>query len=93
MNTESIEFVLMATSCGDVYTASFAGCDIELSCDLQTLQVVGPCGNHETWIRDNAREWAFEEGSNGQAPTLGWPIDYYNKLETAINLLEEKGLQ
>lgn len=88
MNTEEINFRLTATASSvNVYKANFAGCDIELAEDKQSLQLIDENGDHETWERDENGVWIFRDGSNGQAPTLNWSDDYHRFLESAIESL------
>lgn len=84
MNLEEINFRLTATATNvNVYKANFAGCDIELAEDKESIQLIDENGDYERWeMRDG--NWIFTDGSNGQAPTLHWTEDYHNFLETAI---------
>lgn len=88
MNTEEINFHLTTTASNvNVFKTNFAGCDLELAEDKQSLQLIDDNGDHETWERDESGVWIFREGSNGQAPTLNWTADYHAFLEDAINSL------
>jgi len=88
MNTEEINFHLTACAANyNVYKANFAGCDIELAEDKQSLQLIDENGDHETWERDENGVWIFREGSNGQAPTLNWTESYHTFLKSAIDAL------
>ena len=88
MNTEKINFRMTPTASNvNVYKSNFAGCDIELAEDKQSLQLIDENGDYETWDRDEQGNWIFREGSNGQAPTLNWSDDYHTFLESAIEAL------
>lgn len=88
MTIEKIKFRLTATACNvNVYKTNFAGCDIELAEDKQSLQLIDEDGDHETWEKDEDGNWIFMDGSNGQAPTAEWPDDYYSFLESSIESL------
>ena len=92
MNTEKIKFRRTATAHGDCYRAKFAGCDLELSLDRETLQIIDLNSEHETWVKDaRFAGWEFTETSNENAlPTAGWPEIYFKFVEDAIAALAEK---
>ena len=56
---------------------------LELWRFVETIQVIDANSDHETWTLDNGH-WTFNEGSNGQAPTAGWPDSYFTFVEAAI---------